>query len=362
VILDGEGLGHTPDSTSAVPLRITKRYEVADAIILTDRSDSSMQAASAATLKSLVSSGHESKLIVCFTKFDTTRDDDSRPRLRDRKNSLLTSLDSTINDISGEGDQQVRRHLINSLPQRVFFLEDLHKGADIPDLTRSELLRLIETIRVMARPAAPISGRPIYDLAFLPFAIQSAAKEFHVRWEGRLGLQVNPKYKPEHWARIKALSKYSSMLDPTGYSTLVPVDDLAGTLEQHLSVFLDNPIGWNIEDVTAEEAAEAIAAVKRQVHTLLSGIAVRRMIQEQSERWNSAWKRSGPGSTKPRARDIEALYRVVVPIPDEMPEMQSSVFLQTLRDLVRNAILSGNGQVLSETPVAAPVNQSAAAS
>ena len=57
VILDGEGLGHTPDSTSAVPLRITKRYDVADAVILTDRSDSSMQAASVATLKSLVSRG-----------------------------------------------------------------------------------------------------------------------------------------------------------------------------------------------------------------------------------------------------------------------------------------------------------------
>ena len=142
------------------------------------------------------------------------------------------------------------------------------------------------------------------------------------------------------------------MLDPTGYSDLVPVDDLAGTLEQHISLFLQNPLGWDIEDVSAEEAAEAIAIVKRQVHTLLSGLAVRRMIQEQAERWKSAYQRSGPGSTRPRARDIEALYRIVVPIPAETPERQSSVFLQTLRDLVRNAILSGNGQVLAESEAA----------
>ena len=120
-------------------------------------------------------------------------------------------------------------------------------------------------------------------------------------------------------------------------------------------MFLHNPVGWNLEDASAEEAADAIAAVKRQVHTLLSGLAVRRMIQEQAERWKSAYQRSGPGSTRPRARDIEALYRIVVPIPDETPEMQSSIFLQTLRDLVRNAILFGNGQILAEAEAASPV-------
>jgi hypothetical protein len=348
VILDGEGLGHTPDSASVVPLRITKRYDLADAIILTDRSDSSMQAASAAVLRSLVSSGHESKLVVCFTKFDTTRDDDSRPKARDRENHLRNSLDSTIREIGAEFDQRAVRRIGNSLANRVFFLEDLNKGDDIPEYTRSQLVRLGDAVRAMARPAEPVTARPVYDLAFLAFAVQNAAREFHSRWRARLGFEVNPKYKPAPWQRIKALSRYSAMLDPSGYSDLVPVDDFASTLERHVSMFVQNPIRWDVEDVSAEETVEGVAAVKRQVHTLLSGLAVRRMIQEQADRWKSAYQRSGPGSTRPRARDIEALYNIAIPMPNETPEVQASAFLQLFRDLVRNAIESGHGQVLVE--------------
>jgi len=353
VILDSEGLGHTPDSASAVPLRITSRYDLADAVILTDRSDSSMQAASAAVLKSLVSSGHESKLVVCFTKFDTTRDDDSRPRLRDRQDYLRNSLDSAISDIGGEIDRQSTRRLHNFIGDRVFFLEDLNKGDDLPEVARRELVRLFDTVRSMARPAEPVQARPIYDLSFLPFAVQKAAKEFHARWRARLGLEINPRYSAEHWSRIKALSRYSAILDPTGYSDLNPVDDLASTMERHLSVFFQNPIRWSVDDVTAEADAEAVAAVKRQAHSLLGGLAVRRTIQEQVEGWRSAYRRSGTGSTKPRARDIEALYNLVVPVPDETPEAQSSAFLQTIRDLVRNAIRAGSGEVLVESDVSA---------
>lgn len=348
VILDSEGLGHTPDSASAVPLRITSRYDLADAIILTDRSDSSMQAASVAVLKSLVSSGHESKLVVCFTKFDTTQDDDSRPRLRDRQDYLWNSLDGALSDIGGELDQQATRRLHKLIADRVFFLEDLNKGDEVPDFTRRELVRLCGTVSAMARPTEPVEARPVYDLSFLPFAVQKAAKEFHTLWRARLGLEINPKYSAEHWSRIKALSRYSMMLKPTGYSDLIPVDDLASTLEHHLSVFFQNPIGWSVDDVTVEDAAAAVAAVKRQAHALLGGLAVRRMIQEQVDSWKSAYQRCGTGSTKPRARDIEALYNLVAPVPDETPEAQSSAFLQKLRDLVRNAIRAGNGEVMVE--------------
>ena len=341
-----------------MPLRITSRYDLADAIILTDRSDSSMQAASVAVLKSLVSSGHESKLVVCFTKFDTTRDDDSRPRLRDRQDYLRNSLDSALSDIGGELDQLATRRLHTFIADRVFFLEDLNKGDTVPDFTLRELVRLCDTVCAMARPTEPVEARPIYDLSFLPFAVQKAAKEFHARWRARLGLEVNPKYSAEHWSRIKALSRYSAMLDPTGYSDLIPVDDLASTLEHHLSVFFQNPIRWSVDDVTPEEAVEAVAAVKRQAHALLGGLAVRRMIQEQVDSWQSAYQRCGRGSTKPRARDIEALYNVVAPVPDETPEPQSSAFLHKLRDLVRNAIRAGNGELLVE-PDAALVSSSA---
>lgn len=70
VLLDGEGLGHTPDSASSLSTDTTKRFDVADSILLVDNAAQPMQAAPVAVLKSLVTSGHEHKLVLCFTHFD----------------------------------------------------------------------------------------------------------------------------------------------------------------------------------------------------------------------------------------------------------------------------------------------------
>ena len=52
VIMDGEGLGHTPDSASSISTSITERFQLADAIILVDNATQPMQAAPTAVLQS----------------------------------------------------------------------------------------------------------------------------------------------------------------------------------------------------------------------------------------------------------------------------------------------------------------------
>src|SRR5260370_4496731 len=75
VLMDGEGLGHSPDTTASISTRITDLYEKADAIVLVDSASQPMQAAPGAVLRSIVSIGHVSKLMICFTHFDTVKVD-----------------------------------------------------------------------------------------------------------------------------------------------------------------------------------------------------------------------------------------------------------------------------------------------
>lgn len=47
VLLDGEGLGHTPKSVAAISTSLTRRIESTDAIVLVDNAVQPMQAARA---------------------------------------------------------------------------------------------------------------------------------------------------------------------------------------------------------------------------------------------------------------------------------------------------------------------------
>src|SRR5436190_1847834 len=79
-----EGMGHTPDSAFSISTSITRRYDVADAIVLVDNAAQPMQGASCAVLRSLVASGHENKLVIAFTHFDDVKGD-NLPTVKARK-------------------------------------------------------------------------------------------------------------------------------------------------------------------------------------------------------------------------------------------------------------------------------------
>ena len=82
VLLDGQGIGHTADSASSISTGITRRFQVADVIVLVDNAAQPMQAAPVAVLRTLAASGHESKLAVCFTHFDEVKGDNLRGSVR----------------------------------------------------------------------------------------------------------------------------------------------------------------------------------------------------------------------------------------------------------------------------------------
>jgi hypothetical protein len=57
VLLDGEGLGHTPDSAASLPTSVTSRFEIVDAIVLVDNGAQPMQAAPQAVMRGVAAVG-----------------------------------------------------------------------------------------------------------------------------------------------------------------------------------------------------------------------------------------------------------------------------------------------------------------
>ena len=54
VLLDGEGLGHTPRSMSTISTTLSRRIDLVDAVVLVDNATQPMQAAPVAAMKELV--------------------------------------------------------------------------------------------------------------------------------------------------------------------------------------------------------------------------------------------------------------------------------------------------------------------
>lgn len=73
VLLDGEGLGHTPKSVAAISTSLTRRIETTDAIVLVDNAVQPMQAAPVAAMKEMITSGNASKLLLVLTHFDEVK-------------------------------------------------------------------------------------------------------------------------------------------------------------------------------------------------------------------------------------------------------------------------------------------------
>ena len=73
VLLDGQGLGHTPDSSASVTTKITKCFAEVDVILLVDSAQQPMLAAPLSVVRAVAASGHQQKLAIAFTHFDQVK-------------------------------------------------------------------------------------------------------------------------------------------------------------------------------------------------------------------------------------------------------------------------------------------------
>lgn len=348
VIMDGRGIGHTADSGSSVSTSITRRYELSDAILLVDNAAQPMQAAPCAVLRSLTASGHESKLIICFTHFDEVKGDNLLAT-DDRRSHVLSSVDNAIHAVGKALGRDAEHSLRRLLPERAVFLAGIHKrictGARF---TRNELIRMLTMIEDSITPPAPVEYKPVYDVANLVLAIQSATQEFHDAWHGVLGMQSRSGVPAEHWTRVKALTRHVGLLHRDEYDTLRPIADLIRVLQDSISRYLAEPFKWIPEQPPKEAAdkrVQVIDGIKKLVYNRLHDLSTRRLLAEQLSGWREAYEHRGYGSTRVRARDLLALYESAAPIPNEMPARDANEFLFEIREIVAESILSGGGDI-----------------
>lgn len=347
VLLDGEGLGHTPSSSSAVSTSVSRKIDSADAVLLVDNATQPMQAAPVAAMHEVVATGNARKLVLAFTHFDEVKGDNLL-NASAKAQHILASAENVLSafgvKLGSSGVRALRQRLENAR----FFLGGLQKPLAQDDKegkrTIDQLHRLLAAIdRVIERPQST-DARPVYDRLNLGFAIQEATTDFHAAWRSLLGLESGALPK-EHWARIKALNRRLAEGTADEYGTLRPIADLRKELRDRIYVFIQNPLEWNCADrtkkehvPTEEEQRNIYDAFADEMSLQLLELSTRRLRDEFISKWQDAYRERGAGSTFLRARIIgDQIYRPGVPVPDATPSPDHNQFLREVIDMVEAA-------------------------
>lgn len=348
VIMDGEGLGHTPASAASVSTSVTRRFKLADVIVLVDNAAQPMQAAPQTVLSSVLSGGYESKLALCFTHFDEVKGD-NLPDIASKKAHVLGSRDNAIAALGKTLGRVTANTLRRILEDRTFFLSKIQEPlSPAAKLTRFEFGAMLAFFDAAIAPLELSAYKPVYDDANLILAVQQAIQDFREPWRARLGLSSTASVRTEHWARIKALTRHIGMLGEDEYQYLRPVADLIARLSEHVSLFLMNPLRWKPQTPPEDVVSQATASIKQHLYDMLHDFAKNRVLMQRIRDWVGAFEQhSGPGSTRYRARHVESIYDLATPIPTGVPEPAANELLTEIRALVREAIKKGGGELVS---------------
>lgn len=340
VLLDGEGLGHTPKSVAAISTTLTRRIESTDAIVLVDNAVQPMQAAPVAAMKEMITSGSASKLLLVFSHFDEVKGD-NLPNAAAREQHVLASAENVLSSIGEELGPFAERVLRLRLKEACFFVGGIDENLDASKKTHKrtigQLQALLAAIDGIVEKPAPVAAKPVYDRMNLVLAVKNAAESFHDAWWPRLGLAHKPGVGKEHWKRIWALSR---RLSTPGlgdeYDNLKPVADLRKQLQDRLYVLLQNPLRWDpaepTDDAHKQQVFDGLANV---LSARMLDLATRRVRAERMTDWQSAFNQSGRGSSYARASIIgERIYERAAPIPDVTPSPDRNSFLHEVAAVV----------------------------
>ena len=340
VILDGEGLGHTPDSSSSVPTSVMRRIREADAIILVDNALQPMQAASIAAMKEIVSSGNISKLLTCFTHFDGVVAD-NLPTRNAKKQHILASAEAVLTGLRGEMGSPTEKRLRDRLDHAAFFVGGIHGrliDARADRKSIEELRQLVTAAEHVLEKPEPTQGMPVYSKMNLVFAVQRATQSFHTSWQARLGLSTIPGTEKEHWARIKALARRFAERLGDGYEDLKPVADLRQQLQNTIADLIRQPVRWDGVQPSDDEEQAKFDLLCDQVSGGLLELASARIQRERHGEWHAAFYLRGRGSTFERTKSIsEEIYAKAAPIPDVTPSLDGNRFLTEVAAIVDKA-------------------------
>jgi hypothetical protein len=350
VLIDGQGLGHTPDSSSSVTTHITKRFADVDAILLVDNAAQPIQAAAQSVLRTAAASGHYSKLAIAFTHFDHVKGL-NLPKFADKRSHVLASVHNYLVKLRETLNGPIVSAMEQSIDEQCFMLGGLQASSDLlPPGVKNQLGSMIDFVEGKIKPSAIPDAKPSYDPSGLGFAVQRAADSFQTHWAALLGLAASSTVSPEHWTRVKALNRRISNELDVEYSSLRPVADLVRRVSEEVTNFLDNPIEWSRPPIDDTEAQAAIAPIRQEVFNGLHDLALTRIIEDHLADWRRAMDLSGKGSAARRAFEIRGIYELAAPVPGTINSEATLRFMNAVREIVQGAVrLNGGHMRLAET-------------
>ena len=342
VLIDGEGLGHTPKTAAVVPTSVAKAIESADAVLLVDNAAQPIQAAPAMAIRSILTSGNIEKLVFCFTHFDEVQGDNLKTP-SDRARHVLASAENLLASFREEFHPRAERSLRRRLEGYRFFLAGADQRLEVGDgksrqLT-TQLQKLVVALEEIGDRSAAGLGRPRYDKTNLVFSITEAVISFHRRWNALLGIAYATNVGKEHWTRIKALNRRFAEGTTDAYDTLRPSSELREFLKDQIYKTLESPLGWLGQEPDDDaEASAVIDAFSNAIANRLYAPISERMSNRPLAEWQKAYELHGPRSTFARAQLISAdILARNIPVPGATPSPDQNSFLHAIIDAIEAA-------------------------
>lgn len=344
VYLDGQGLGHTAESSSSVTTHITERFSDVDVILLVDNAEQPIQAAAQAVVRAVAASGYYGKLSIAFTHFDQVKGA-NLPRFSDKKSHVLASLHNYLARLRDVLNGPIVTAIERTIDARCFMLGGL-AAAQLPRGVVLQLGSLLAQFEGSIQPLPAPDLKPTYDATTLGFAVQRAVISFQNTWANRLGFASSAAISSEHWTRVKALNTRIAKELDVEYDSLRPVADFVGRLAEEVSNYLDHPVAWTRSPEGDAESLEAVAPIRQAVFQELHSFAVARLVAEQLTEWRRALDLKGQGSAGRRASAIRGIYELAAPVPGTAQAKSAPHFLETVQNIVRKAVNEAGGEML----------------
>jgi len=344
VIIDGEGLGQTPETSPSLPNYLTQKFSQVDAIILVDTAQNPMLAAPTAAIQSIVKYASETKLILAFTHFDQVKGD-TFVNLNDRKNFVLNNIQNTLDKIEKEIGRETKRELKEVIDKNIVFLSNLHE-IKLDKLTISELKKLIGLICDKNQNLDFQPTQIVYDGAFLDNYIIKAITDFHEKWDVYLGLANKPDYGKLHWMLVKSITKRISILGWDGYGDYKPCADLADFINKNIRLFIETsiiePSNFDKENTKSTKQIILISSSQK-----IQAYVLKKLLFDQLHNWKMAYHYTGVGSPNRRYLKIKEIYNKTTLNPrEDLPLKQINEFIEEIKKIMKGAIEQNNCKLI----------------
>lgn len=343
VLLDGEGLGHTPRSSAAVSTSVSERIEKTDAIILVDSAAQPMQAAPIAAMREIAATGNARKLLLAYTHFDEVKGDNLDTRSA-RENHVLESAENVLRAIGEDLGSFAERALRKRIDDAPVFLGGIHKTLQDHRNRRTikQLKHMVGAIESVAHARLETGdAHPVYDRANLGLAVSAAAENFHDDWFPRLGLDQKPGIIKEHWARIKALTRRLATGMADEYDSLKPVASLKTELQDQLYLFIQRPVRWYGGEPPDDDKQAIYDKLAEDLTSRIVRLATSRVRQARVPKWQEAHEQRGKGSASDRANIVgRDILEPAAPVPSVVASRTRNEFLRIVTAEVEAACKS----------------------